>query len=442
MKGGRIPFWAELAAALFLALALSTAATLVLLTQERREALGRERWFGVAQEIRTVLALQDQGDLAERGHERALHRRGGGLRFAFAAESNLPAAAADSPFAAQMLRMLEDAGVREVRVATASAQAAGDNAMRPARERIRISVQISDGRWLNGQASLPPRPPSPVRPLLLSLLISAAALLAVSLWMGWRLTRPLQGLARAAAAMRAGEPAPLAPVTGPAPVKAAAAAFNAMSAQVQATLDGQRALLAGLAHDLRTPITALRLRSALVDDPEDRARMEASLDDLSALTEAALAAARAGGDGEAVRSFDLAALVDSVCQDLADIGQDASFTEGPPAPVLAKADATRRALRNLIENAVRYGGAARVQLQSSHGFALVIVDDDGPGIPPEDLERVFDPFVRLEASRARETGGHGLGLTIARLSARAQGGDVTLQNRQEGGLRATLSLPT
>jgi signal transduction histidine kinase len=217
--------------------------------------------------------------------------------------------------------------------------------------------------------------------------------------------------------------------------------MDAMSAQVQATLDGQKALLAGLAHDLRTPITALRLRSAMVEDGEARARIEASLDELSALTEAALEAARAGGDGERPRAFDLAALADSVCQDLAEMGLAAAFADGPAAPVNAKLDATRRALRNLIENAVRYGGGARVRTEAAGGLARVIVEDDGPGIPEADLARVFDPFVRLEASRSQDTGGHGLGLTIARLALRAQGGDVTLRNRPEGGLQAILSLP-
>jgi signal transduction histidine kinase len=441
MKSLRLPFWAELAGVLVLALTLSTVASLFLLVQERRDAMGRERIIAVAYDIRAAIAHAEGDDPDQSGAHRAHRLRG--LRFSLDPQPQV-LEPGPAPLRERLMAILADDGVQDVHIAPRARPSRNEphfGGRRPRGETFLVSALLADGRWLNAAVGLPPLPPSPVRPLLLTLLLSAAALLCVALWISWRLTRPLAALEQAARAMRAGEPAPQAPLAGPAPVQAAAAAFNAMSAQVQATLDGQRALLAGLAHDLRTPITALRLRAALIDDAEAKARIEASLEELSALTEAALEAARAGGDGEPARAIDMAALADSLCQDLVELGLKVSFSESSPAVVSAKPDATRRVLRNLIENAARYGDGGRVRVEQAGDITCVVVEDDGPGIPEADLARVFDPFVRLEASRNLNTGGHGLGLTIARLSIRAQGGDITLENRSEGGLRAVLSLP-
>lgn len=142
-----------------------------------------------------------------------------------------------------------------------------------------------------------------------------------------------------------------------------------------------------------------------------------------------------------MRRVDLAALIESVCADLVDLGDPVEINIEGSAPCLCRPNEIRRAVRNLVENAVRYGGGARVSLQTEDDSLVAIIDDDGPGIPPERLERVFEPFVRLEASRSSTTGGTGLGLTLARTIVREHGGDVTLENRAGGGLRAKLSLP-
>jgi signal transduction histidine kinase len=438
----RIPFWLELSAALLCALTLSFAATYLIIGHERDEAVRSERLTAAAFEVRHAIDFATETGAPDRRRGRG----GRGARFQISDQPEVLASTAPEPMVSRFRAILAPSGVGELRLAIESGPRRADGlpppppgARPPLRERIIVSAELPNGRWLNGVVGLPPPPPNPLRPLIISASISALALLAVALWMGWRLSRPLHALGEASRIMRAGGAAPPVPEQGPAPVRLATEAFNAMAARVQATLDGQRALLAGLAHDLRTPITALRVRSALITDRESRERIEASLDELTALAEAALTAVRAGGDGEAIRPFDVAALAESIAADLADLGQNIAFEEGIALPVSGKVDATRRALRNLMENAVRHGGGARVRAEKHETEAWIICDDDGPGIPAADLERAFDPFVRLDPSRS--AAGHGLGLTIARLIARGQGGDVVLHNRPEGGLRAVFKLP-
>jgi len=167
----------------------------------------------------------------------------------------------------------------------------------------------------------------------------------------------------------------------------------------------------------------------------------ASLDEVTATTEASLAFAREEASSGATRTVDLHALLESLCEDLLLLGWKVEFSGDEPLPWRCRPDAVRRAVRNIIENAVRYGGVARVSTRQGAGMVEIIVDDDGPGIPERDLDRVFAPFVRLESSRNRSTGGTGLGLPIARTILRNHGGDLTLENRLGGGLRAVMQLP-
>jgi signal transduction histidine kinase len=214
-----------------------------------------------------------------------------------------------------------------------------------------------------------------------------------------------------------------------------------MAARLRRLIEDQRALLSAVGHDLRTPIASLRIRTELVKDAELQARMLNSLGEMERLTEAALAAARGGESGEATRPVDLPSLIEAVCDDMADTGIPVSFSTLPQARVDGRASELRRALRNLVENAVRYGGRASVSMAVDAAHAEINIDDEGPGIPEEKLAHVTKPFVRLEESRSVETGGHGLGLTIARAIAERHGGELILANRATGGLRATLKLP-
>jgi signal transduction histidine kinase len=254
----------------------------------------------------------------------------------------------------------------------------------------------------------------------------------------------LSALAYASDEVARGRIAPRLKVKGPDDIRLAAEAFNAMSDRVTRTLESQRQLLSAVGHDLRTPLAAMRITAEFVEDGEVRERLARNLEELQSLTEAVLSAARAG-PGEEKRRVDLAALVESVCDDLVDLGLPVEVNISGSAPCLCRPSEIRRAARNLIENAARYGGEARVSLVTEGDSFVVTVNDNGPGIPQERLEEVFEPFVRLEASRSNATGGSGLGLTLARSIAREHGGDVILENRHAGnqvvGLRASLRLP-
>jgi signal transduction histidine kinase len=213
-----------------------------------------------------------------------------------------------------------------------------------------------------------------------------------------------------------------------------------MQARLQRFVEDRTRMLAAIGHDLRTPLTSLRLRAEFVSDPELQEKMLNTINEIQTMTEAALAFARAEATVERTRSVDLSALVESLCDDLAELSQDVTFIDSPKINYRCRADALRRAVRNLIENAVRYGERARVSLTGSAESIDIVVEDDGPGIPEGAIEQVFAPFFRIEHSRNRETGGVGLGLSIARAIARHHGGDILLAN-QRNGMRAIISLP-
>jgi signal transduction histidine kinase len=199
-------------------------------------------------------------------------------------------------------------------------------------------------------------------------------------------------------------------------------------------------MLAAISHDLRTPLTSLRLRAEFVQDHDLQEKMLKTIEEIQTMTEAALSYAREDAAVEATRTVDLSALVGSLCDDLAELGQNVTVSEGPKVLYRCRPDSLRRAIRNLVENAVRYGERATVSVVRNADSLDIVVEDTGPGIPPADMEQVFAPFFRLEQSRNRETGGVGLGLSIARAIARHHGGDILLENRTEG-LRAVIRLP-
>ena len=191
---------------------------------------------------------------------------------------------------------------------------------------------------------------------------------------------------------------------------------------------------------LRKKIEADPKQPALIKDLETRHRIVGTLDEMQHMTEATLAFAREEAAQEETRLIDLTALVESMCDDLSDTGQPVSFSGPDRLPYRCRSVSLKRALGNLVENAVIYGQRARVALTEGREGPQIDIEDDGPGIAESDMERVFEPFVRLETSRSLETGGVGLGMAIARSIVRHHGGDITLANREEGGLRTTVWL--
>jgi len=304
---------------------------------------------------------------------------------------------------------------------------------------VEVTQEMPSGDWLWARFDRPP-PPSPAPDILIAAALGTILTGLAAAWLAGRVSRPLSALAYASDEVARGKTAPRLRVNGPDDMRRAAEAFNAMSDRVTRTLERQRQLLSAVGHDLRTPLAAMRITAEFVAEPEVRERLTRNLEELQSLTEAVLSAARAG-PGEEKRRVDLTSLIESVCDDLVDLGLPVEVDIGAAAPCLCRPSEIRRSIRNLIENAARYGGGARVTLQTEPDAFVAIVEDNGPGIPDDKLEEVFEPFVRLEGSRSSATGGAGLGLTLARSIAREHGGDIVLQNRRGGGLKASLRLP-
>ncbi len=303
-----------------------------------------------------------------------------------------------------------------------------------------VTVQLPDGTWLNTVFSKKLANGLWTSRSMISLALTAVFISLCAAWIAQAMTRPMRDLAAAAEALGRGENVPPLEENGPDDIRHTAEAFNRMQARLQRFVEDRTRMLAAIGHDLRTPLTSLRLRAEFVSDDETREKMLATLDELRQMTEATLAFSRDQAIAEPTRNVNLTALVESLCDDLAGIGLNVSFEGGANISYRCRADALKRALRNLIENAVRYGERARVHIESTSSAVSIVVEDNGPGISEQDIGRVFAPFFRLEDSRNRETGGIGLGLSIARDIVRHHGGDVSLCNTGSG-LRATIALP-
>lgn len=312
---------------------------------------------------------------------------------------------------------------------------------------IEFSVPLADGQWLNVLTSHRPPPPGAFYTLALQMGLMALAIIAIVAFTIRQISRPLRQLADAADRLGRGEDVPPVPEAGPRELRSTISAFNAMQDRLSRFVADRTRMLAAISHDLRTPITSLRLRAEFIDDDENREKIIATLDEMAAMTEATLAFARDEAVSEQREAVDLIAVLESLAGDQTDMGRDVRLMAAerdPAKPALTlpcRPLALRRALRNLIDNAIRYGGSARIFVEEHAREAVIRVEDDGPGIPEDRLGDVFEPFVRLESSRSAETGGIGLGLAIARSLVHAHGGTIALTNRPEGGLTATVTLP-
>lgn len=306
---------------------------------------------------------------------------------------------------------------------------------------VRIALTLNDGQTLLVEHHYPDDPriaPSRHLPLLTGyfLVIALLALLAL----GWAV-QPLRRLARAADALgRDLGGAPLAE-TGPREVRQAAHAFNTMQNRLASYLDDRLRILAAVSHDLKTPITRLKMRAELLSDMGQRDKILADLEEMQTMISATLDFLRGEARQEAGVPVDVNALLSALRDDFEALGGSVSISGQASWPLVARPQALKRCFANLIDNALRYGGEARLIVMDGPLELVLSIDDSGPGLPEADLERMFEPFRRGEASRCRATGGTGLGLAIARNLARAHGGEVTLANRPGGGLRATVQLP-
>ncbi|WP_353641833.1 ATP-binding protein [Mesorhizobium sp. WSM2239] len=303
-----------------------------------------------------------------------------------------------------------------------------------------LSVRLEDGTWLNAAFAKAMPNTFWTSQSAISLALTAVILSAIAIFGARAIARPLRRLANAAELFGRGETVPRLPESGPDDIRRTAEAFNRMQERLQRFVEDRTRMLAAISHDLRTPLTSLRLRAEFVQDHDLQEKMLKTIEEIQTMTEAALAYAREDATVEATRTVDLSALVGSLCDDLAELGQNVTVMDEPKVLYRCRPDSLRRAIRNLVENAVRYGERATVSVIRKPDSLDIMVEDSGPGIPPADMEQVFAPFFRLEQSRNRETGGVGLGLSIARAIARHHGGDIVLENLN-GGLRAVIRLP-
>ncbi len=307
-------------------------------------------------------------------------------------------------------------------------------------EQLMLAVQLESGKWFVATIEAPDLAPLAIKQTLNFVLVASVLVLLVLFFQIRKITRPLSSLA--AAANDIGRGRSVTPLTeeGPADIRDTVVAFNQMNDRLQRFVSDRTRMLAALSHDLRTPMTSMRLRLELMDDGDEKQRLLESLDEMQQMSEASLAFVRHSGDVEPTQKADLTALVESVCDDLQDLGLAVQCDRLDTVVMALRPVSIKRALRNLIENAVYYGERARVSLASTSDQAVITIIDKGPGIDPTEMESVFEPFVRLEQSRSRQTGGMGLGLSIARQVVRNHGGDVSLENL-ESGLKVVVSLP-
>ena len=306
---------------------------------------------------------------------------------------------------------------------------------------IVVQIVLEDGTVAVFDVNVPQEPLSRFEALLPLLLLLMLVCFSLSGFLVRMTTASLDRLARAADAIGPNpEDAPLAD-SGPSEIHRVIAAFNRMQERVRSYLVERSRLLTAISHDLKTPLTRLRLRAEMLPDAEVRGRMLRDLDEMQTMVGTTLDFFRTTGKDGQRQPVDIGALIESVCEDRRESGQALTVRGTALAPYRADPQGLRRCLENLVENAMRYGGGAAIEVADAPERLRIAVVDRGPGIPETELERVFEPFYRLDASRNMDSGGTGLGLSIARNIARWHGGDVTLSNAPGGGLVAALVLP-
>lgn len=311
-----------------------------------------------------------------------------------------------------------------------------------------VEAPLGDGHWVLFTTNV--RTPPPIGPTAIEysralsggwLALSALLVLALSCLTARRLAHPLSELAGAVEQLGMSGDAPVLPLRGPRELQVTIAAFNRMQERLRRFNDDRVEMLAAMSHDLRTSLTRLKLRLEIGENPEQRQKMIGEIDAMSDMLGSILSFARDDAKREPRSRLDLDALAEGVCGDAADAGAAVTYSGAAGVTITGRPAGLRRAIANLVDNAVKYGGGAEVRLTAETGRITLVVEDRGPGIPRSEREKVFEPFYRIEGSRNPDTGGVGLGLAVARSIAREHGGDITLAARSGGGLSARLELP-
>ena len=445
----------QLLATLLLALVVTQALSLMLTTDERNRAVRAATGLEAAGRAANVAMLLDDAPISLHA---SILRSANSPLVSFELGDTAAAPGTTGEAALYLARMRQILGIPEHPIgaeiharsapplpppeAMPRAMRAMHDAMREApteTEELTLSIMLARGNWLNVRTNfqLPAMQWAPASMLPLGLMGLAVAL--VALLTARRVVGPIRALATGAERLGRGLDVGPLPLAGPSEVRDMTRAFNRMQDRLTRFVADRTQLLAALRHDLRSPLTAMRLRLEMLPEDEDSTRLRALVEEMTQMVQATLDFARGAAREEPAAEVDLVALLADLVADV-EAGK-ATLTAPPALPAVLRPTAMKRALRNLIDNALRYGSVARVALGEDNGAAVITISDDGPGLPEAQLEKMFDPFVRLEDSRSRDTGGVGLGLSIARTIVQAHGGEVTLANRPEGGLVAKVRLP-
>ena len=429
------PHWprtlfARLAVILFVGLALAQTLSFWLTMTERDQTMTNVMMGYIEREVASSVALLDHLPPGERAQWLPrLARRS----YEFILGPGIAGAPVDAGLSARVAQSIGDGiGTRYPMTV---------NTVPGERERLQVHLQLSDGTPLT--IDLRPMSGAPLSHWLPLVLLLQLVVLAACCWLAVRLaTRPLHQLALAADTLGPDLKADRLPEGGPSEVARAARAFNAMQDRISTYMTERMQILAAISHDLQTPITRMRLRVDVMDDDAQGAKLRQDLQEMETLVKEGVTYARTmHGATEVPCRIDPDALFDSLVCDYVDAGQQVSLEGGFGMPVVTRPQALRRIVGNLVDNALKFGGAAEISIAAVHdGQTTVSVSDRGPGIPAESLDAVFEPFYRLETSRNRHTGGTGLGLAIARQLALAMDATLTLHNRAGGGLEARLTL--
>lgn len=305
---------------------------------------------------------------------------------------------------------------------------------------FKLGVRQSDGHWLVVEPKPSLRFDSWQQRILLILLLSVIAVTPLAWLFARRLAQPITAFADAAERLGKDPRTPPLSISGSGEVVAAATAFNMMQERLRRYVEDRTAMVGAIAHDLRTPLTRLKFRIEAAPD-DIRPKLAADIDQMEAMIAATLGFVRDTNRPAERTKLELSSLLESVMDEAAETGGDTTVERSEKVVIEGDPVALKRLVSNLVDNALKYGSRARGRVYAEDGMAIIEIDDDGPGIPPAEHERVFEPFFRGEPSRNRETGGIGLGLAVVRSLARAHGGDVTLHNRPGGGLKACVRLP-
>jgi signal transduction histidine kinase len=411
-------------------LAVAQLLTFAAIRYERNLALRELMMIGIERDIASSVAILDRLPAAERaGWLDRLERRNYRFVLGGSAEGGEPGSEASRQFAKAIVDAMRPFEIVKV----------GEVAWPP--EGLQVQVRLSDGSSVVVHAM---RVGMPVSSWVMWVLVIQLLVLAVCAWVAVRLvTRPLAQLSAAADDLGPDLKAQSLAEEGPTEVAHAARAFNAMQQRIAGYMAERVEILAAISHDLQTPITRMRLRTDLMDNAHDRDKFRQDLDAMHSLVREGVTYARTlHGATEPPLRIDADALLESMVADYEDVGRQVQLEGKAGAPIVSRPNALRRILMNLIDNALKFGSDVRLRVHAEGGQLVLSVLDNGPGIPPDELEAVLKPFYRVESSRNRSTGGTGLGLAIAHQLAMAMGAELTLHNRTEGGLEARLALST